>query len=95
MDKIDPRDVAAIADLARLECEQETLHTFARQLDDILKYMDKLNELDTAGVQPLYSPVRHGTAFRQDEVNQEYSRDEILGNAPDADGAYFIVPKVF
>lgn len=95
MNKIDPGDIAAIADLARLECEQETLHTFARQLDDILKYMDKLNEIDTAGVQPLYSPVRHGTAFRQDEVSQEYTRDELLGNAPEADGTYFIVPKVF
>ncbi|MFW5818440.1 MAG: Asp-tRNA(Asn)/Glu-tRNA(Gln) amidotransferase subunit GatC [Desulfovermiculus sp.] len=95
MNKIDPRDVAAIADLARLECEQGTLHTFARQLDDILKYMDKLNELDTAGVKPLYSPVRHGAAFRQDEVNLEYTRDELLGNAPESDGTYFIVPKVF
>jgi len=95
MHKIDPRDVAAIAELARLECDEETLRTFARQLDDILKYMDKLNELDTSSIQPLYSPVRHEALFRQDQVTQEYSRDELLANAPESDGSYFIVPKVF
>ncbi|MDZ7761948.1 MAG: Asp-tRNA(Asn)/Glu-tRNA(Gln) amidotransferase subunit GatC [Desulfovermiculus sp.] len=95
MNKIDPRDLAAIAELARLECDEETLQTFARQLDDILKYMDKLNQLDTSQVQPLYSPVRQATAFRQDEVTQEYTRDELLANAPEADGSYFLVPKVF
>ncbi|MBS3779354.1 MAG: Asp-tRNA(Asn)/Glu-tRNA(Gln) amidotransferase subunit GatC [Desulfovermiculus sp.] len=95
MNKIDPRDVAAIAGLARLECDEQTLQTFARQLDDILKYMDKLNELDTSNVQPLYSPARQAAAFRTDEVTQEYSREELLANAPEADGSYFIVPKVF
>lgn len=95
MEKMDPRDVAAIADLARLECDEQTLQTFARQLDDILTYMDKLNQLDTSNVEPLYSPIRHQTALRQDEVHQEYSREDLLGNAPEADPNFFIVPKVF
>ncbi|WP_027369311.1 Asp-tRNA(Asn)/Glu-tRNA(Gln) amidotransferase subunit GatC [Desulfovermiculus halophilus] len=95
MTKMDPKDVAAIAELARLECDDATLQTFARQLEDILTYMDTLNQLDTSEVQPLYSPVRHETAFRGDEVRQEYSREELLSNAPEADGRYFIVPKVF
>jgi aspartyl-tRNA(Asn)/glutamyl-tRNA(Gln) amidotransferase subunit C len=95
MNKMDPRDVAAIADLARLECDEQTLTTFARQLDEILTYMDKLNQLDTSDVQPMYSPVRHETAFRQDKVSQTYSREELLENAPQEDGRYFIVPKVF
>ncbi len=95
MNKMDPRDVAAIADLARLECDEETLTIFARQLDEILTYMDTLNQLDTSEVQPMYSPVRHEIVFRQDEVNQSYSREELLENAPQEDGQYFIVPKVF
>ncbi|MGM0758669.1 MAG: Asp-tRNA(Asn)/Glu-tRNA(Gln) amidotransferase subunit GatC [Thermodesulfobacteriota bacterium] len=95
MAKIDPKDVADIADLARLECDQETLETFARQLDDILQYMDKLNRLDTAEVQPLYSPIRHASYYRGDQVQQEHSRQDVLANAPETDGSYFIVPKVF
>ena len=95
MSKISSQDVPSIAALARLECSQAKLQTFARQLDDILEYMDKLNQLDTTDVEPLYSPIRHGSAFRDDQVRQEYSREDLLGNAPDADGQYFIVPKVF
>lgn len=95
MSRIDSQDVAAIADLARLECDQDKGETFARQFDDILQYMDKLNELDTSHVQPLYSPIRHACAFRSDEVHQDVTREDVLGNAPEDDGTYFIVPKVF
>ncbi len=87
-------EVAKVAGLARLNLEPEKVEQFAAQFNDILGYMQKLNELDTSGVEPLYSPVIHETVFRNDEVRMEYSREELLGNAPDTDGSYFIVPRI-
>lgn len=87
-------EVAKVAGLARLNLEPERIEQFANQFNDILGYMQKLNELDTSDIQPLYSPVTHATVFREDVVTQEYSRDELLANAPDTDGDYFIVPKI-
>ncbi len=87
-------EVAKVAGLARLNLEPEKVEQFAAQFNDILGYMQKLNELDTSGVEPLYSPVTHETVFRKDEVRMEYSREELLDNAPETDGSYFIVPRV-
>ena len=87
-------EVAKVAVLARLNLGPEKIGQFAGQFNDILGYMEKLNELDTSGVEPLYSPVTHETVFRDDEVRQEYGREEILGNAPETDGKYFIVPRI-
>ncbi len=87
-------EVAKVAGLARLNLEPEKAEQFAVQFNDILDYMRKLNELDTSGVEPLYSPVTHETVFRDDNVRMEYSREELLGNAPETDGSYFIVPRI-
>ncbi|SDB30238.1 aspartyl/glutamyl-tRNA(Asn/Gln) amidotransferase subunit C [Desulfonatronum thiosulfatophilum] len=87
-------EVAKVAGLARLNLKPEKLEQFAGQFNDILGYMEKLNELDTSGVEPLFSPVNHETVFRDDDVRQEYSREEILANAPETDGSYFIVPRI-
>ena len=87
-------EVVKVAALARLNLAPEKQEQFASQFNDILGYMQKLNELDTTGVEPLYSPVTHGTVFRDDVVREEYSREELLGNAPATDGTYFIVPRI-
>ncbi|SMP73138.1 aspartyl/glutamyl-tRNA(Asn/Gln) amidotransferase subunit C [Desulfonatronum zhilinae] len=87
-------EVEKVAGLARLNLEPEKVEQFAAQFNDILGYMQKLNELDTSGVEPLYSPVTHETVFRNDEVRMEFSREELLGNAPETDGSYFIVPRI-
>lgn len=92
--KIKPEEVAKVARLARLDLAEDKIELFAGQLDDILTYMDKLNELDTSSVEPLYSPVEHTTVLRADEVRKDYSRDEVLANAPETDGQYFIVPRI-
>lgn len=92
--KISPEDVAKIARLSRLDLPQDKLELFAGQLGDILDYMDKLGELETDGVEPLYSPVEHTTVLRPDEVKKEYARDEVLSNAPKQDGKFFIVPRI-
>ena len=92
--KISPEEVAKVARLARLDISQEKLELFAGQVGDILAYMDKLGELDTENVEPLYSPVRHTTVLRKDEARKDFAREEILANAPEQDGQFFIVPRI-
>ena len=92
--KITPEQVAKVARLSRLDLPQDKLELFAGQLGDILDYMDKLGELDTEAVEPMYSPVQHTTVLRKDEVKKEHARDEVLSNAPKQDGKFFIVPRI-
>jgi aspartyl-tRNA(Asn)/glutamyl-tRNA(Gln) amidotransferase subunit C len=88
------KDVEYIADLARLKFSQEELEYFTKQLNQILEYMDKLNELDTDNVEPLSHPVEGTNVFREDKVDESISRGEALKNAPDSDNVFFKVPKV-
>jgi aspartyl-tRNA(Asn)/glutamyl-tRNA(Gln) amidotransferase subunit C len=92
--KISTEEVAKIAALARLRLSEDKAGLFAAQMGDILGYMDLLGQCDTTGVAPLYGPVSHAAPLRPDEVRQVYSRDEVLGNAPEDDGQFFIVPKI-
>ncbi|NDV18009.1 Asp-tRNA(Asn)/Glu-tRNA(Gln) amidotransferase subunit GatC [Pseudodesulfovibrio sp. JC047] len=92
--KISPEEVAKVARLSRLDLPQDKLELFAGQLGDILSYMDKLGELETDAVDPLYSPVSHTTVLRKDAVSKESTRDEVLSNAPEQDGKFFIVPRI-
>lgn len=92
--KLSTEDAATIARLARLDLPRETLERFAGQFNDILNYMELLGQADTSGVKPLYSPVEHSTVFREDEVKQNVTREQILENAPESDGRFFIVPKI-
>ncbi len=89
-----PETVKKVADLTRLELNEDEIIQFSNQLGAILDYMDKLNELDTSDVEPLFSPVSHCTVLREDTVSQQFSRKELLDNAPKSDGQYFIVPKI-
>lgn len=92
--KISPQEVAKVAKLARLELTDEKVAQYSAQLGDILGYMDKLGELDTASVEPMYTPVDHTTVLREDEVKKLVPREDILKNAPETDGAFFIVPRI-
>lgn len=92
--KISPEKALAIATLARLEISPEQAASLSAQMDDILDYMDKLNELDTGSVEPMYTPVDQPGFLRPDEVKKELDRADILRNAPESDGEYFIVPRI-
>lgn len=92
--KISPEKALSIASLSRLEISPEQAATMAAQMDDILGYMDKLNELNTADVEPMYSPVDQAGVMRTDEVRKDFRREDILRNAPETDGEYFIVPRI-
>jgi len=92
--KISSEEVAKVARLARLELSQDKIDQYASQLGDILGYMDKLAELDTANVEPMYTPVDQVSVMREDVVTKDCTREDILKNAPETDGAFFIVPRI-
>jgi aspartyl-tRNA(Asn)/glutamyl-tRNA(Gln) amidotransferase subunit C len=92
--KITPARVAEVARLARLTFTDEELTRFAAQIGDILAYMDTLNALDTAGVEPLYSPSGLAGVTRQDVARAANTRAETLAGAPRTDGEFFIVPRI-
>lgn len=88
------KDAEYIANLAKLKYSDEELENFTHQMNEILAYIDKLNELNTDGVEPLSHPVENTNVFRNDEKKKSIERDEALKNAPDSNEEYFKVPKV-
>lgn len=91
---ITKEEVKRVAHLARLHLSASELSTLTGQLDTILSYVDKLNELDTRGVQPMTHAFSVSNAFREDEVLGSLTREEALLNSPDQNGETFVVPRV-
>jgi aspartyl-tRNA(Asn)/glutamyl-tRNA(Gln) amidotransferase subunit C len=87
-------EVLHVAELARLNLNPEEVDLFTRQLNDILNYVEKLQEVDTTGVPPLAHPVPIFNVFREDQVTPGLSRDEGLANAPDPEEGAFSVPRI-
>ena len=92
--KITVKDVQYVANLARLELTDEELENLTKQLDGILTYMNKLNELDTEGIEPLSHVLPLKNVYRDDKVAPSLPVEEALKNAPDREGGFFKVPKV-
>ncbi|MEQ8152254.1 MAG: Asp-tRNA(Asn)/Glu-tRNA(Gln) amidotransferase subunit GatC [Smithellaceae bacterium] len=91
---ITKQEVEYVAHLARLEIDDEQKDKLTSQLNDILLYIDKLNELDTSGVEPMSHAIAVTNAFREDKVADSLGTEQSLMNAPDARGEFFRVPKV-
>lgn len=87
-------EVRYIARLARLDLTAEEETRMAEQMGQVLDYMEKLNSLDTTGVEPMSHVLDLTNVVRDDEAQQRMSHEEALRNAPDTDGVYFRVPKV-
>jgi aspartyl-tRNA(Asn)/glutamyl-tRNA(Gln) amidotransferase subunit C len=88
------KDVENVAKLARLRFKEEEKKKFTEQINRILEYIDKLNELDTSKIEPLSHTIEISNVFREDEVTPSFPNEEILKNAPQKKGNYFVVPKV-
>jgi aspartyl-tRNA(Asn)/glutamyl-tRNA(Gln) amidotransferase subunit C len=88
------QDVEHIAQLARLNFSDAEKEMFTRDLNEILAYMEKLNELDTSAVEPLSRTIELFNVFRDDVTIPPLDRDEALRNAPDKTDEFFKVPKV-
>ncbi len=87
-------DVRWVAHLARLELTDAELGEMARQLGAILDYFQQLQELNTAGVEPLAHPVAVTNVFRDDEPAPSLPVAASVANAPDRHGDFFGVPAV-
>ncbi|HHZ64600.1 MAG TPA: Asp-tRNA(Asn)/Glu-tRNA(Gln) amidotransferase subunit GatC [Flavobacteriales bacterium] len=91
---IDKATVEQIAKLAKLEFDDTSKEEIMKDLDRMLQFVDKLNELNTANVEPLTHITEEQNVLRTDVVKTEISQAEALKNAPHKDSDYFIVPKV-
>ena len=87
-------DVNKIAHLARLEFDEKGSEEMAKDMNKILVWMDKLNELDTTGVKPLTHMSAEINVLREDKLDQTLTHAQALKNAPKKDSDYFRVPKV-
>jgi aspartyl-tRNA(Asn)/glutamyl-tRNA(Gln) amidotransferase subunit C len=91
---ITPEDVEHVAELARLELTAGEKEQFITQLNHILTYVEKLNELDTTSVEPTSHVIPMSNVFRDDEVQSSLERDLALQNAPQESHFFFKVPRI-
>jgi aspartyl-tRNA(Asn)/glutamyl-tRNA(Gln) amidotransferase subunit C len=88
------KDVQYIAELARLRFTEPEQEKMTRELNMILHYVEKLNQVDTEGVEPLSSIHDPANVLREDVERPSISNSEALKNAPDRQDRFFKVPKV-
>jgi len=94
MSEITKQDVEYVAGLAQLELAEEAKEKLAKELGDILTYIEKLNELNTDDVEPMMHAMALTNVLREDKVEPSLPREQALKNAPNTDGEYFLVPKI-
>ena len=91
------KDVRYVADLAHLELTEDEVKKYLPQLDSILQYVQKLNELDTSEIEPMAQvtyPGSQNAAFRADEAHRNFTQEQALANAPEPGAGSFKVPQV-
>ena len=91
--KITPELIKYLESLARITLSEEEEEKVGNELQDILTYIDKLNELDTEGVEAMSHAFPLTNVLRADEVKASMSPDEIVANAPESQDGAFVVPK--
>jgi len=92
--KITKDEVLYVAHLARLDLDAESIEKFAGQIDEILGYIEKLNQVDTQNIKPTSHAIFLTNAFREDQEREHIERKLALANAPEKEGGSFVVPKV-
>lgn len=88
------KEVEYIANLARLKLSPDETLRMTKELAKIIEFADKLNELNTEGVEPTAHILPIVNVFRKDEVTPSFDREAILANAPDVEDGGIRVPKV-
>jgi aspartyl-tRNA(Asn)/glutamyl-tRNA(Gln) amidotransferase subunit C len=91
---IDKETVEKVAHLARLELAEDEKEKMIADMNKVLGFMDKLNEIDTSGIEPLVYMTNEVNTTREDVIKQEITHEEALLNAPKHDKDYFLVAKV-
>jgi aspartyl-tRNA(Asn)/glutamyl-tRNA(Gln) amidotransferase subunit C len=92
--KIDNALIEKLSDLAKLEFDDVSKKEIKEDLNKIIRFVEKLNELDTDGVEPLTYMTEEINNLRDDVAMITISKEDALKNAPEKDSDYFIVPKV-
>lgn len=87
-------EVKKLAVLSRLEFSNEELEKYREELSVILEYVNKLNELDTSGVEPSYLDAIPMSELREDIAKPSFDREKLLMNAPEQSEGAFVVPTV-
>ena len=94
MTKISSSDVRKVAQLARLELPEDQIETYTEQLEEILSYVDQLQDIDTENITPTTRAVEVINAMREDLVEVNCLREDLLNQAPHREGDFFRVPKI-
>ena len=92
--KIDKNQIIKTAKLARLELSEKEMDEFSVQLNDIIEYVEKINQLDTSDVKPADHIIDVANVLREESVNESIPRPAIEKIAPSFDNGFFIVPKI-
>lgn len=88
------KDVEYVAELARLQFNEEEKEELINDLNKVLAYMEKLNELDTTDVNIIVNPYYIENKFREDEIKPSMSINDVMMNAPQKLEEYIVVPKI-
>jgi len=91
---IDKDTVKHISKLARISLDEKKISSLSKDLSSIMKFIEKLNELNTDKTTPLTSIINASLKTREDEVKDGKIRDQILKNSPEKNEEFFVVPKV-
>ena len=91
---IDKDTVKHISKLARISLDEKKINSLSKDLSSIMKFIEKLNELNTDKTSPLTSIINASLRTREDEVKVGKIRDQILKNSPEKNKEFFVVPKV-
>ncbi len=94
MAHITVEEVEHVAQLARLRFSKDELEEFTNQLDAILRFVGKLESLDTEGVEPTYRAIEIVNCFREDVVKPSLPIEEVTANAPESEEGAFVVPRI-
>ena len=91
---VDDKTVRRIATLARIALPEDQVAPMADELNGILAWVEQLKEIDVEGVPPMTSVVEQRLRMREDVVTEGNAADALMKNAPEAEGDFFVVPKV-
>jgi len=92
--KITKKEILRLAKLSRLKIKNKDIEKYTNQLNDIINYVSKLNEVELDDVEPLYNVLDKNISGRKDEIQNSVNTEELLKNAPNRFGDFFKVPSV-
>lgn len=91
---IDEKAVLHMAELSRLYIAEDEIQSFSLQFSQIINLMDIIQAVPTENVEPMFSPLEQQAWQRNDKEHDFRTHEQIMRNAPETDGQYFIVPKI-